>query len=153
VKAFYSDLGQIGYIVAAISGMLLSFGFTMPLAIASFMLLHPANIALATFLGLAGCIISNIFIYHFFSDSFMSQFDISRRNPILRRFDVEMKKGALDRMKLYLACTFVGILMALPISEETETLILTGFKELETSSFILLGILINVILIFILILL
>lgn len=148
IRSFFSDLDQIGYLVAVISGMIFSFGFTVPFAISSFILLNPSNIALATILGLAGCIISNLFIYHFFNDQFMSEFDISRRNPLLRRFDVEMKKGIFDKLKIYLSCTFVGILMCLPISEETETLVFTGFKELKTSNFVLIGILINLILIF-----
>ncbi len=150
MQAFYSQLDQIGYIFAIISGMLLSFGFTAPIAIASFMLIHPQSLALATFLGLAGCITSNIFIYHFFNDAFMSEFGVNKRNPLLRRFDVEMKKGFLDRVRIYLACTFAGWFMALPISEETETLILTGFREIETSGFILLSILLNAIIIFLL---
>jgi hypothetical protein len=152
VQGLFSQFYEMGYIVAAISGMFFAFGFTMPFAIASLILLNPSNLALATFLALAGCMTSNFFIYHFFNDQFMSEFDMSKRNPILRRFDVEMKKGMLDRMKIYLSCTFVGIMMCLPISEETETLILTGFKEIDTSKFILLGILLNSIMIFLLIL-
>ena len=148
VQSTYSHLDQIGYLVAVISGMLFAFGLTMPLAIMSLMLLNPANIALATLLALAGATISNLFIYHFYNDRFMNEFRVEKRNPILRRFDVEMKKGIFDRMKLYLSCTFAGILISLPISEKTETLILTGFREIETSTFVLLGILINALLIF-----
>ena len=148
LQSIYSDLDQIGYLVAIISGMMFSFGLTLPLAIVSLMLLNPVSIALATFLALLGATISNLFIYHFYSDRFMSEFRIEKRNPILRRFDVEMKKGIFDRMKLYLSCTFAGVLMSIPISEKTETLILTGFREMETSTFILLSILLNAILIF-----
>lgn len=152
VQSLYSHLDQIGYIVAVISGMLFVFGLTMPLAIMSLMLLNPSNIALVTFLALTGATISNLFIYHFYNDKFMSEFGVEKRNPILRRFDVEMKKGIFDRMKLYLSCTFVGILMSLPISEKTQTLILTGFREMETSTFILLSILFNALLIFLFVL-
>ena len=152
VSYFYSQLDQIGYIFAVISGMLLSFGFTLPMAIGSLMILHPSNLALGVFLALAGCTMSNIFIYHFFNDQFMSEFGTSQRNFILRRFDVEMKKGIFERMKIYLACTFVGLVMSLPISEKTETLVLSGFREIETSNFVLLGILLNAILIFLLVL-
>ena len=148
VHSIYSNLDQIGYVVAVISGMFFSFGLTMPLAIMSFILLNPINIPLATFLALIGATISNLFIYHFYSDRFMSEFRVDKRNPILRRFDVEMKKGIFDRVKLYLSCTFAGVLMSLPITEKTETLILTGFREIETSTFVLLGILINALLIF-----
>ena len=153
VHSIYSNLDQIGYVVAVISGMFFSVGLTMPLAIMSLMLLNPANIALATFLALVGATISNLFIYYYYGDKFMNEFGVDKRNPILRRFDVEMKKGIFDRMKLYLSCTFVGVLMSLPISEKTETLILTGFREMETSTFVLLGILLNALLIFAFILL
>jgi len=153
VHSIYSNLDQIGYAVAVISGMFFAFGLTMPFAIMSLMLLNPSNIALATFLALLGATISNLFIYHFYNDRFMSEFGVEKRNPILRRFDVEMKKGIFDRMKLYLSCTFVGILISLPISEKTETLILTGFREMETSTFVLLSILLNALLIFAFILL
>ena len=148
VHSVYSNLDEIGYVVAVISGMFFSFGFTTPLAIMSFILLNPTNIPLATLLALVGATISNLFIYYYYGDKFMSDFSVDKRNPILRRFDVEMKKGIFDRMKLYLSCTFVGILICLPISEKTETLILTGFREMETSTFVLLSILLNAILIF-----
>ena len=153
VQSIYYNLDQIGYVVAVISGMMFSFGLTMPLAMMSLMLLNPANIALATLLALLGATISNLFIYYFYSDRFMNEFNMEKRNPLLRRFDVEMKKGIFDRMKLYLSCTFVGLLMCLPISEKAQTLILTGFREMELSNFILLGILLNAILIFIFVIL
>lgn len=148
VQSVYSNLDDIGYIVSIVSGMMFAFGFTMPFAIISLMLLNPLNPALFTFLALIGVTISNLFIYHFYNDKFMMDFRIENRNPLLRRFDVEMKKGFFDRMKLYLSCTFVGILISLPISEKTETLISTGFREVENYVFILLGIILNAILIF-----
>jgi len=147
VHSVYSDLDEIGYVLAVISGMFFSFGLTLPLAIMSLMLLNPANISLATLLALLGATISNLFIYYYYSDKFMNDFGVDKRNPILRRFDVEMKKGIFDRIKLYLSCTFVGILMCLPISEKTETLILTGFREMKMSTFVLLSILLNALLI------
>lgn len=150
VMSFIHGLGQIGYLMAFTAGLLFPFGFALPFSAGFFIALDPQSILLATLLGGAGALISNLFVYHHFQGMFMTEFDSQKRIIILRKVHHLFDQSRLNRLKTYLLCIFAGFVITFPISEETETLLLTGMRELSISDITFWSLLLNTLIIFIL---
>src|SRR3989344_1450938 len=72
--SFVSELGKWNYIGIFVAGLLFSFGFTTPFAVAFFLASNPSNIFLAAIIGGIGAVISDFFIFKTIKLSMMDEF-------------------------------------------------------------------------------
>lgn len=129
-----SHLGTYRYVGEFIGGLLFSFGFTTPFAMAIFLRLTPDNVILASVIGGCGALISDLIIFKFIKFSFEDEFrKLKRERPFLF-----MKKNilALIHPKLfhYLTFAFAGFLFASPLPDEAAVIVLAGISKINVKA-------------------
>ncbi len=148
-----TNLGMYKYLGEFIGGLLFSFGFTTPIAIAIFLKLNPNNIFLASIIGGFGALISDLIIFKFIKFSFEGEFKkLRRERPFLF-----MKKNIMSRIhpkiSHYITFAFAGILFASPLPDEAAVLVLAGISKINIKSLSVISFIFNSIGIFILLIL
>ncbi len=130
-------LNGYGYISMFFGGLLFSFGFTTPFAIAIFLgmadTVHPVLGAVVAGLG---AMVSDMTIFEFVRFSFMDEFRRLKRAAVIRwirdRFHHETVP---ERIRQYTAWSIAGILIASPLPDELGVTLLSGYTELRPRTF------------------
>jgi hypothetical protein len=148
-----SNLGTYKYVGEFIGGLLFSFGFTTPIAIAIFLKLSPNNIFLAAMIGGCGALIADLIIFKFIKFSFEDEFKkLKKERPFLF-----MKKNIMGhinpKLSHYITFAFAGILFASPLPDEAAVLVLAGISKINIKSLAVISFIFNSIGILILLLL
>lgn len=148
-----ANLGTYNYLGEFVGGLLFSFGFTTPIAIAIFLKLNPSNIFLASIIGGFGALLSDLIIFKFIKFSFEEEFKkLRRERPFLF-----MKKNILThinpKISHYITFAFAGILFASPLPDEAAVLVLAGISKINLKSLAVISFFFNSIGIFILLIL
>ena len=152
-SSIVSNLGSYQYLGEFVGGLLFSFGFTTPIAIAIFLKLVPNNIFLASLIGGCGALIADLIIFKFIKFSFEDEFKkLRKERPFLF-----MKKNItshLDpKISHYLTFAFAGFLFASPLPDEAAVLVLAGISKINVKTLAVISFIFNSIGIFILLIL
>lgn len=124
-------LDGLRYIGMFTTGLLFSFGFTTPFAVAVMLAMKPDNILLMAIIGGIGATISDVLIFKFVKFSFENEFkELKQERPFL------FVKENLDKylhptLKTYLTFAFGGILLSTPMPDEAGILVLSGLMEIK----------------------
>lgn len=124
-------LDGLSYFGMFITGLLFSFGFTSPFAVAVMLAMKPDNILLLAIIGGLGATISDVLIFKFVQFSFENEFkELKQERPFL------FVKENLDKylhptLKSYLTFVFGGLLLSTPMPDEAGILVLSGLMEIK----------------------
>jgi hypothetical protein len=128
---FVSHLGSLSYVGVFICGLLFSFGFTTPFAMAFLIQLSPENIYLAAAIGGFGAVISDLIIFRFIRFSFENEFKKLRRERPFLFLKKELNHFFGPKIENYLLFAFAGILFASPLPDEAAVMVLVGISRIN----------------------
>ncbi len=145
-----SNLGTYQYVGEFVGGLLFSFGFTTPFAIAIFLKLNPNNILLASLIGGSGALIADLIIFKFIKFSFEDEFKkLKKERPFLF-----MKKTFISyinpKITHYITFAFAGFLFASPLPDEAAVMVLAGISKINVKALAVISFIFNSIGIFVL---
>jgi len=126
-----NSLKEISYIGTFISGLLLSFGFSAPLAVGFFITLKPESILLTAIIGGLGALISDLFIFNVIKTSFKEEFERLEKTKIMKELSHSIKNHLSHKIRNYILYTFAGILIASPLPDEAGVTILAGLTHIK----------------------
>ena len=126
-----------GYISMFLGGLLFSFGFTTPFAIAIFAamsgLVHPV---LGALIGGAGAMMSDMFIFQFVRLSFMDELRRLKASALFRWVrERGHREKVPERIRQYVQWSVAGILIASPLPDELGVSLLSGLTEIKSRPF------------------
>jgi len=144
-----TNLGSYKYLGEFVGGLLFSFGFTTPIAIAIFLKLTPNNIILASLIGGFGALIADLIIFKFIKFSFEDEFKkLKRERPFLF-----VKKNIFShinpKIAHYITFAFAGFLFASPLPDEAAVMVLAGISKINIRALAVISFIFNSIGIFI----
>lgn len=141
---FVTNLNDLSYLGIFIAGMLFSFGFTAPFAVAFFVSIAPyTNLADAALIGGFGALIADLIIFEVIRFSLMDEFQRIRGYHLFRTFDKIYNKSIPFRLRTYIIVVLVGIIIASPLPDEIGVTMLAGFTEIKRSTFAIISFLLN----------
>ncbi len=128
-----------GYISIFLGGLLFSFGFTTPFAIAIFVamadLVHPVPGAI---IGGFGAVLSDLTIFQFIRFSFLDELHRLKGTVMMRWIVDKIHRDSVpDRISQYIQWSVAGILIASPLPDEIGVTLLSGLTEIKRKTFIL----------------
>jgi uncharacterized membrane protein YdjX (TVP38/TMEM64 family) len=141
---FVANLNDLSYLGIFIGGMLFSFGFTAPFAVAFFISIVPSvNFVDAALIGGFGALIADLIIFEVIRFSLMDEFQRIRSYHLFRTFDKAYKRSIPFRLRTYIAVVLAGIIIASPLPDEIGVTMLAGFTEIKRSTFVIISFLLN----------
>lgn len=144
--------GALNYLGIFIAGLLFSFGFTTPFAVAILIGMRPENILLFAIIGGIGATISDILIFKFVKFSFEKEFlELKKERPFLFVKE-QFSKNLHPTILTYISFAFGGFLLSSPLPDEAGILILSGVMEINVKLLIILSLIFKTIGIFLLLL-
>lgn len=152
-SSIISNLGTYQYLGEFVGGLLFSFGFTTPIAIAIFLKINPSNILLASIIGGMGALVSDLIIFKFIKFSFEDEFKkLKKERPFLF-----MRKNVFNhlnpKISHYITFAFAGMLFASPLPDEAAVLVLAGISKINVKTLAIVSFIFNSIGIYILLIL
>lgn len=126
-------LDGFSYVSIFIAGMLYSFGFTGPFAVAFFVDLAPqVSLLPATLVGAIGASVSDFGIFEFVSLSMQEEFARLRETSIYRRlFELMHHDTIPERLRRVMRWIIAGIIIGSPIPDEIGMTLLAGLTHLK----------------------
>lgn len=141
---FATNLGSSIYLGIFLAGMLFSFGFTAPFAVAFFVSIVPyTNFADAVLIGGFGALIADLIIFEVIRFSLMDEFQRIRGYHLFRTFDKVYERSIPFRLRTYITVVLAGIIIASPLPDEIGVTMLAGFREIKRSTFAIISFLLN----------
>ena len=131
VNNFINNLDNFGHISTFIAGILLSFGFTTPLAVGFFIKANFSNIFLSSFIAGIGSTISTLLMFKWFKFSFKDEIEDLEKTKDFREIVKLIDEEIPHKIRIYLAYIFIGIIIASPIPNEFSTFMLAGLKRIN----------------------
>lgn len=127
-------LDGFGYPSLFLAGMLYSFGFTSPFAVAHFVEVSPQVSPLpAALLGGLGAAAADMGIFTFISVSLEEEIHRLRSTTIIQRIRALLHHETLsERLQRWLKWTFASIVIASPLPDEVGMSLLAGVTDLES---------------------
>jgi hypothetical protein len=130
-------LNGYGYISMFLGGLLFSFGFTTPFAIAIFVemadTVHPV---LGAIIAGLGAVVSDMTIFEFVRFSFMDELRRLKKTAWLKWAKNYLHQESMpERIRQYTAWSVAGILIASPLPDEIGVTLLSGYTELQPRTF------------------
>ncbi len=129
-----------GYISAFIGGLLFSFGFTSPFAIAIFLAIaHQVDPFIASVLAGFGAFISDFCIFQFVESSLHEEIGKFRQTRIFRYFHSILHHEKVSHtVRQYLLWSIAGLVIASPLPDELAVTMISSIAEMKKSAFALL---------------
>ena len=124
-------VGEFSYIGIFFSGIIFTFGFTMPIAIGLFVMLEPSNIYIASIIGGFGALVSDLFIFHMIRTSFLKEFHDVQKSSLYKFAEKVYKKTTPKLLRTYLLFLFAGFVIASPLPDEIGISLLAGFTKIR----------------------
>ena len=128
-----------GYISMFIAGMLFSFGFTTPFAIAMFLAMADlVNPFYGAIVGGVGAVASDTFIFEFVRFSFADELHRLKQCRLCRWVrDRIHHENIPERIRQYILWSMAGLVIASPLPDELGVTLLSGFTELKERPFMM----------------
>lgn len=132
-------LGGHGYLSMFLGGLLFSFGFTTPFAIAIFIemadFVNPfAGALIAGF----GAMASDLLIFRFIRFSFLDEIHRLNKTTIIRWISDAIHRDSVpEQIRRYIAWSIAGIIIASPLPDEIGVSLLSGVSEVKDRPFAL----------------
>jgi len=152
VDSFISGLGVLNYIGVFIAGMFFAFGFTAPFSVGFFLVLNPENIFLMGVIGGFGAMLSDLLIFRFIQISFKDEFEMLRKEKIVKKTNNLVKKYSGGKIRQYLFYVFAAFIILSPFPDEFGVTILAGLTKIKINVLAIIGFILNTIGIWILLL-
>lgn len=132
-----SLLHGYGYITMFGAGLLFSFGFTTPFAIAIFVemadTVHP--VAGAIIAGL-GAMASDLLIFQFIRFSFIDELKLLKTSALIRWCHSRLHRNTLpEQIQQYIVWSIAGIIIASPLPDELGVSLLSGSAKVQSKPF------------------
>lgn len=138
IMQYLSGLEKYHYFGIFISGMLLVFGFTAPLAIGLFVAINPSNIFLAAIIGGLGATLGDLFIFNIIRISFMDEFKKIEKTKLIKEIEKDADYfGAKPRH--YFMYAFAGLMIASPLPDEVGIAMLSGLGKINQKALAILA--------------
>ena len=150
VLQFVSSFDNLLYIPVFIGGLLYTVGFTAPISTGFFLALHPSNILIASLIGAAGALITDIALFSFIRLSFMDEFRLLERSSLIKHIMSGVRMIFPKKLRSFLVYIFVAIIIASPLPDELGVALLAGFTKFHPYSFMTMSYIGNTLGIFIL---
>jgi len=139
----FLSINQVSYPWIFIFGILISFGFTAPLAITYFIFLNPANIFLTAFIASIGSVIADYLIFHAVRISLIDEFEKFEHTKPFKEFHKLFNTHHPTKIKTYIFYVFIGIVIASPIPDEIGITMLAGLSKIKQSILLPLSLLLH----------
>lgn len=116
-----------GYITMFAAGLLFSFGFTTPFAIAIFIeMASTVNPVLGASVAGVGAMASDVLIFKFIRFSFMDEIKRLKRLRVFRWMVKREKEAVPTQIQKYIAWSIAGVIIASPLPDELGVSVLSG---------------------------
>lgn len=132
------QLNGYGYISVFIAGLLFSFGFTTPFAIAILIELSPfVHPLVACLIAGTGALLSDFFIFDLIRFSVFHDEIIRLRSSYLMRklHSLLHHERITERMQRMLLWSFAGIIIASPLPDELGVTLVSGISQMRPRQF------------------
>lgn len=141
---FVHGLNAYSYLGIFIAGMLFTFGFSAPFAVAFFVAINgDVNIIDAALVGGFGAFIGDIIIFNLIRFSFMDELTRIKHFHMFQTFNRIFQKNILFRIRTYLTLVLAGIIIASPLPDEIGVAMLAGFTEVNEKAFAVISFILN----------
>lgn len=126
-----------GYISMFLGGLLFSFGFTTPFAIAIFIAMaDEVNPVLGALAAGFGAVLSDITIFEFIRFSFLDELHKLRTTAVFRWMSEKLHHESVpERIRQYILWSVAGIVIASPLPDEIGVTLLSGVTEIKPRPF------------------
>lgn len=125
-----------GYLTMFAGGLLFSFGFTTPFAIAIFIeMAATVNPVLGAAIAGIGAMTSDLLIFKFIRFSFMDEIEQLKKIQPLRWFRRMEKDTVPTQIQKYIAWSIAGIILASPFPDELGVSVLSGDAHIHGKPF------------------
>src|SRR3989338_7999878 len=129
-------LGLFGMFLA---GMMFTYGFTTPIAIAIFIMSSPENIFIASLVAGVGALIGDMTIFSLVRYSFRDEVKLLSKEKIV----LEIEETIPKKIRKYLAILFAGFIIASPLPDEVGVSMLAGVTKISTKVFMVVSFVMN----------
>ena len=129
-------LGLFGMFLA---GMMFTYGFTTPIAIAIFLMSSPENIFIASLVAGVGALIGDMTIFSLVRYSFRDEVKLLSKEKIV----LEIEETIPKKIRKYLAILFAGFIIASPLPDEVGVSMLAGVTKISTKVFMVVSFVMN----------
>ena len=124
-------------------------GFTAPISTGFFLALHPSNILIASLIGAAGALITDIALFSFIRLSFMDEFRLLERSSLIKHIMSGVRMIFPKKLRSFLVYIFVAIIIASPLPDEVGVALLAGLSKAHPGIFAFVSFVFNTIGIFV----
>lgn len=132
-----------GYFSVVLAGLLFSYGFTTPFAIAMLVFMNPENILMASLVAGFGAFVSDFIIFKAIKTSFLDEFEELKKTKLLAHFKGFIDKSLHAKLRIYLLYFVAGFVIASPIPDEFGVTMLAGLSNINPKIFGLLSFILN----------
>jgi len=145
VQGAIGDLGEFSYLGIFIAGFFLALGFTAPFSVGFFVMVNPANFPLAVIMGALGALSADMLLFKIIKFSFMDEFKRLEKTKPIKEIILLAEKDFSVKVRHYLLYILAGIIIASPLPDEIETLMLAGLTTIKPRVFALMCFLTHII--------
>lgn len=126
-----------GYISMFLGGLLFSFGFTTPFAIAIFIeMADTVDPFLGAVIAGAGAMLSDLLIFHFIRFSFLDELHRLGRMSLIRWIRRHSHKESVpEQIRHYIKWSIAGIIIASPLPDELGVTLLSSSADVKGKPF------------------
>ena len=126
-----NSINGYGMLSVFIAGILFSFGFTAPFAVAFFVALNPSNILLTGVIGGLGTLLGDLFIFSIVRMSFMREFSRLEHAKMIKKAEKIFGKEFHGKFGHYLLIALAGFIIASPLPNEIGITMLAGLSKIK----------------------
>ncbi len=143
IQNYLSNIGNLGYLGIFIAGLLFSFGFTTPFAIALFITIPVQNIMSFAIIAGFAAMLSDLFIFRLIKISFMDEFNELQKTSSFKTISDLIKSNIKLKIRNYLLFFLAGIIIASPLPDELGITMLAGLTHIKTRILMLISFICN----------
>ncbi len=133
VSLYLTGLEKWEYLSIFIAGMLLAPGFSAPLAAGFLIAYNPSSIIISALIATFGSLIIDIAIFRFIRFTLLDEFKRLKRTSFIKEVHNKMNSQSLNKFKVYIMYSFIGLMIASPLPDEIGITMLAGLTKIKQS--------------------
>ena len=142
-------LQNLGIFGAFISGMMYAYGFTAPIAMASFLVIaKQQNFLIAGFVAGLGAVSSDLLLFKFIRHEFMDELKQLGEEPVISHIKGFFSRTVHVRLKGYLVPLIGAFMIASPFPDELGVSLIASYRQISPEVFAVISYTLNTIGIF-----